>query len=224
MNASTTQAEDALPRRPLVGHLRGLIYDHTFARLTIDWYRAVLERLPQDAVVLDVGIGTGSAMVANADLIRSKQLQILGLDIDLDYINRCRRAIAKAGLEEYMQVRWESVYDHSGGPYDAIYFSGSFMLLPDPVGALRHVLPQLKQSGRVYFTQTFHEQRSPLAEKIKPLLHKVTTIHFGQVTYLGDFSRVLAEAGAQMTDMVLLKKMRNTSFRLIEVAPRVTSE
>jgi len=224
MNASTSEAEDTLPRRPLVSHLRGLIYDQTFARLTIDWYRAVLERLPRHAVVLDVGIGTGSAMVANAELIRSKQLQILGLDIDLDYINRCRRAIAKAGLQEYMQVRWESVYDHSGGPYDAIYFSGSFMLLPDPVGALRHVLPQLTPEGRVYFTQTFHEQHSPLAEKIKPLLHKVTTIHFGQVTYLWDFSRVVAEAGAQITDMVLMKKMRNTSFRLIEVAPRVTAE
>ncbi len=218
-NTSTSQAEVDFSRRPLISHLRGLIYDHTFAKLTINWYRAVLERLPDGAEVLDVGIGTGGAVIANADLIREKNLKILGLDIDPDYLKRCRQALAKAGLADLVQVRLESVYDHRGGPYDAIYFSGSFMLLPDPVGALRHVLEQLKPNGRIYFTQTFHDQRSPLAEKIKPMLHRVTTIHFGQVTYLEDFCEVLQQAGAEVVEMVLLKKLRNTSFRLIEAAP-----
>ncbi len=218
-NTDTSQAEISLSRRPFISHLRGLIYDHTFAKLTINWYRAVLERLPDGAEVLDVGIGTGGAVIANADLIRDKNLRILGLDIDPDYLKRCRRALLNAGLADHVSVRLESVYDHHGGPYDAIYFSGSFMLLPDPVAALQHVLTQLKPNGRIYFTQTFHDQRSPLAEKIKPMLHRVTTIHFGQVTYLEDFCEVLQQAGAEIVDMVLLKKLRNTSFRLIEAAP-----
>ena len=218
-NTSTGQAGANFSRRPLISHLRGLIYDHTFAKLTINWYRAVLERLPEGAEVLDVGIGTGGAVIANADLIRGKKLKILGLDIDPDYLKRCRQALARAGLSDHVEVRLESVYDHQGGPYDAIYFSGSFMLLPDPVGALRHVLAQLKPGGRIYFTQTFHDQRSPLAEKIKPMLHRVTTIHFGQVTYLEDFCEVLRQAGAEVVDRVLLRKLRNTSFLLIEAAP-----
>ncbi len=218
-NTSTGQAGADFSRRPLISHLRGLIYDHTFAKLTINWYRAVLERLPEGAEVLDVGIGTGGAVIANAGLIRGKKLKILGLDIDPDYLKRCRQALARAGLSGHVKVRLESVYDHQGGPYDAIYFSGSFMLLPDPVGALRHVLAQLKPGGRIYFTQTFHDQRSPLAEKIKPMLHRVTTIHFGQVTYLEDFYEVLRQAGAEVVDKVLLKKLRNTSFLLIEAAP-----
>ena len=41
----------------------------------------------------------------------------------------------------------QSVYDHRGGPYDAIYFSGSFMLLPDRTACLKHLLPQLKPEG-----------------------------------------------------------------------------
>ncbi|BCX82180.1 2-polyprenyl-6-hydroxyphenyl methylase/3-demethylubiquinone-9 3-methyltransferase [Methylomarinovum caldicuralii] len=220
MNANTQQAEARMPRRSLVSHLRGLIYDHTFAKLTIDWYRAVLERLPAGAVVLDVGIGTGGAVAANAALIRRKALQILGIDIDPDYVTRCRQALERAGLSEQVEVRLESVYDHQGGPYDAVYFSGSFMLLPDPVTALAHVLSLLKPEGRVYFTQTFHERRSPLAEKIKPMLHKVTTIHFGQVTYWDDFRRVAEAAGAEVVDNVVLGRMRNATFRLIEVKPR----
>lgn len=219
MNANTSQAEAITPRNALLSALRGLIYDHTFAKLTINWYRAVLERLPEGAEILDVGIGTGGAVIANAELIQQKNLKILGLDIDADYLERCRRALAKAGLSHHVGVRLESVYDHQGGPYDAVYFSGSFMLLPDPVAALRHVLVQLKPGGRVFFTQTFHDRRSPLAERIKPMLHKVTTIHFGQVTYWENFQQVLEQAGAKVKDMVILRQLRNASFRLIEAVP-----
>ena len=219
MNANTSRAEAVTPRYALLSVLRGLIYDHTFAKLTVNWYRAVLERLPEGAEILDVGIGTGGAVAANAELIRRKKLKIRGLDIDADYLERCRRVLERVGLSRHVEVRLESVYDHQGGPYDAVYFSGSFMLLPDPVGALRHVLSQLKPGGRVFFTQTFHDRRSPLAERIKPMLHKVTTIHFGQVTYWENFRQVLEQAGAQVEDMVILKQLRNASFRLIEAVP-----
>ncbi len=219
MNANTSRAEAVTPRHALLSVLRGLIYDHTFAKLTVNWYRAVLERLPEGAEILDVGIGTGGAVAANAELIRRKKLKIRGLDIDADYLERCRRVLERVGLSRHVEVRLESVYDHQGGPYDAVYFSGSFMLLPDPVGALRHVLSQLKPGGRVFFTQTFHDRRSPLAERIKPMLHKVTTIHFGQVTYWENFRQVLEQAGAQVEDMVILKQLRNASFRLIEAVP-----
>jgi protein-L-isoaspartate O-methyltransferase len=215
------QAEASVSRNNLISTLRGIIYDHTFAKLTINWYRAVLERLPDHAEVLDVGIGTGGAVVANADLIRRKGLRILGLDIDADYLERCTKALAKAGLTENVQVRLESVYDHQGGPYDAIYFSGSFMLLPDPIGALDHVLSQLKPEGKVFFTQTFQERRSLLVERIKPMLHRITTIHFGQVTYWENFQSVLAQAGARVVEMVILKQLPNASFRLIEAVPEL---
>ncbi|MBN2702561.1 MAG: class I SAM-dependent methyltransferase [Methylohalobius sp. ZOD2] len=219
MNANT-QAEISVPRHNLISVLRGMIYDHTFAKLTIDWYRAVLERLPDHAEVLDVGIGTGGAVIASADLILRKDLKILGLDIDADYLERCNKALLRAGLSEHVQVQLESIYDHQGGPYDAVYFSGSFMLLPDPVGALAHVLQQLRPDGRVFFTQTFQERRSRLVEKIKPMLHRITTIHFGQVTYWEDFEKVLTQAGAEVVEMVVLKQLRNASFRLVEAAPK----
>ncbi len=223
MNGNSSQAEILTIRNNLVSTLRGIIYDHTFAKLTIDWYRAVLERLPESAEVLDVGIGTGGAVTANANLIIEKNLQITGLDIDADYLERCEKALARAGLSNHVNVRLESVYDHQGGPYDAVYFSGSFMLLPDPVAALKHVMSLLRSNGSVYFTQTFHDRPSPLAEKIKPILHRVTTIHFGRVTYWDDFQEVLQQADARVKDVVILKQLRNTSFRLIEAVHQANS-
>ena len=110
--------------------------------------RAVLERVPAGARLLDVGIGTGSALLANAGADRrQKDLRVVGVDIDAAYIERCAAAVARRGLADRIEARHESIYDHRGGPYDAAYFSASFMLLPDPPAALRHVARLLAPGG-----------------------------------------------------------------------------
>ena len=68
-------------------------------------------------------------------------------------------------------------------------------LLPDPPAALRHVRSLLAPGGRIYFTQTFEHHPSWLVERLKPLLHLLTTIDFGRVTYEEDFRRALADGG-----------------------------
>jgi SAM-dependent methyltransferase len=179
----------------MLRHARALIYDTAIVGLTAGWYRAVLERLPEGCRLLDIGIGTGSALLANADLLTAKRIHVTGLDIDRDYVERCRRAVAGRGLADVIAPRLESVYDHHGGPYDAAYFSASFMLLPDPPAALRHVRSLLAPGGRIYFTQTFEHAPSRAVETLKPLLRLFTTIDFGRVTYEADFRRALAAGG-----------------------------
>jgi hypothetical protein len=58
--------------------MRGWIYDRLVAGMTTSWYREVLSRLPYGARVLDVGIGTGSALAGCAEVVRSKDLQVVG--------------------------------------------------------------------------------------------------------------------------------------------------
>ena len=70
--------------------LRGWLYDRLVAGMTTDWYREVLVRLPDGARLLDVGIGTGAALARCADVVRTKRLDVVGLDIDADYLERCR--------------------------------------------------------------------------------------------------------------------------------------
>lgn len=38
--------------------------------------------------------------------------------------------IDEAGMAEHVDVQHVSVYDFVGGPYDAVYFSGSLMIMP----------------------------------------------------------------------------------------------
>jgi protein-L-isoaspartate O-methyltransferase len=171
----------------------------------------VLTRLPDRARVLDVGIGTGGAVTRCAELVRAKELRIVGVDIDRDYLERCESGLARAGLDEQVSTCLASVYDHRGGPYDAVYFSASLMLLPDPVGALTHVAGQLEPAGQLFFTQTFHHRRSRLVEKLKPMIRHVTTIHFGRVTYEDEFRAALVDAGLELVEFVPLKTTRHAS-------------
>ncbi|MGI9003384.1 MAG: class I SAM-dependent methyltransferase [Pseudonocardia sp.] len=194
--------------------LRGWLYDRLVAGMTTDWYREVLSRLPDGARVLDVGIGTGAAMARCADLVRVKKLRVVGLDIDADYLERCRVEMARAGLSDQVSPVLSSVYDHCGGSYDAVYFSASLMLLSDPVAAIAHVATQLTPGGRLFCTQTFHHHRSALLERAKPMIRHLTTIHFGRVTYEDEFRLAFDDAGVELVELVAMSGTRWSSSRL----------
>jgi len=194
--------------------LRAWIYDKAIVSLTAGWYAEVLARLPDQARLLDVGIGTGGALARNSEAIRAKKLQITGVDIDPDYVKRATTVMSQTGLADFVDVRMESIYDHRGGPYEAVYFSASFMLMPDPAGVLRHVSPMLADDGLIFFTQTFQEKRSRLMEKAKPLLKKVTTIDFGSVTYEEAFQEVVTAGGVEICDWKSLGRHGARAYRM----------
>jgi 2-polyprenyl-3-methyl-5-hydroxy-6-metoxy-1,4-benzoquinol methylase len=198
---------------------RARVYNAAIVPLTASWYRAVLEHVPPRCKLLDVGIGTGAALVANSALLAEKDLQVTGIDVDSAYVEQCRRAISSAGLADRVTVRLQSVYDHHGASYDAIYFSASFMLLPDPSAALRHVCGLLHPGGRIYFTQTFEHERSRFAEVVKPLLRLVTTIDFGRVTYEADFQSALAAGGVVQEEARWLDSGKRRSSRFVVARP-----
>ena len=195
--------------------MRALLYDVLIVPLTSAWYDAVLTRVPVGSRMLDVGIGTGGALLKHALRLSRLDLRVTGIDIDADYIARCTREIRRRGMTQQVQAQRESVYDHRGGPYDAVYFSGSFMLLPDPAAAVRHVASLLTPNGRIYFTQTFEHERSRVLEVVKPLLRRLTTIDFGRVTYEADFLAALADTGITLAERVVLHAGRRRSALLL---------
>ncbi|WP_019022435.1 bifunctional 2-polyprenyl-6-hydroxyphenol methylase/3-demethylubiquinol 3-O-methyltransferase UbiG [Thioalkalivibrio sp. ALE23] len=199
---------------------RSLVYDSLILRMTARWYAAVLERLPPGAHLLDVGIGTAGALLANTDTVRQKNLTVTGIDIDADYIDRARRQVAAAALSDRVTVHWRSVYDHNGEPCDAVYFSGSFMLLPDPVGALRHCIGLLRPGGRIYFTQTIQQRRSPVLERLKPALRRLTSIDFGRVTYEEDFRAQLDAAGLYIEEWTVIQRHGARAACLAVASPK----
>ncbi|MGY6566033.1 MAG: class I SAM-dependent methyltransferase [Halomonadaceae bacterium] len=199
--------------------LRSLIYDALILKLTSRWYAAVLERLPEEAALLDVGVGTAGALAANAETVRRKGLRITGIDIDADYIDRAQRRLEEESLCAHAEVRLESVYDHDGGPYDAAYFSASLMLLPEPERALRHCAALLNPGGRLYFTQTIQLRPSRGMEWLKPMLKRLTSIDFGRVTYEDAFKAQLDAAGLRLEEFTVLSRNGSRASCLAVAAP-----
>jgi cyclopropane fatty-acyl-phospholipid synthase-like methyltransferase len=199
--------------------VRSAVYDALIVRMTAGWYRAVLRRLPAGCRLLDVGIGTGAALIANADLLVANDVHVVGVDVDAAYVERCRRTLDQHGLADRVRVRLESIDVHQGGPYDAVYFSGSFMLLPDPAGTLGHVRTLLRAGGSVYFTQTVEHRRSRIVERLKPMLRFLTGIDFGRVTYEPHFRATLKAARYALVDMETLDRGSRRSAVLAAARP-----
>lgn len=186
--------------------IRSLIYDTLILRLTSGWYGEVLRRVPEGAALLDVGMGTAGALLANAKSVERKELRVTGIDVDADYVERARQRIRDSPIAARVEVRLESVYDHRGGPYDAVYFSGSFMLLPEPERALRHCGALLHPDGRIFFTQTFQTRPTRWLEILKPMLKRATSIDFGRVTYEDDFRAQIRAAGLELEEFTILAR------------------
>jgi len=200
--------------------IRSFIYDALILRLTSHWYAEVLERVPEGAALLDVGIGTAGALLSNADLVRQKDLRVTGIDIDAEYAETARRRLGDSLLREHVSVRLESVYDHQGGPYDAICFSGSLMLLPEPEAALRHCRGLLGPDGRIYLTLTIEMHPSRWMELIKPRLKWLTSIDFGVVTYEERLRGQLTAAGLELEEFTILAHQRKGRASSVVVARR----
>lgn len=183
-----------------IGKWRAAIYDHAIVSLTSQWYAEVLDELPENSRLLDVGIGTGSALIANSSRLRAKNISVVGVDYDQAYIERCNVLINENKLTDHISAFSCSFYDFK--PLDPrlfthVYFSGSFMILPDRPGALRKAVDLLadREDGRIFFTQTFELKKNTLLEWVKPKLSHWTTIDFGNVTYVEDFDSALNQGG-----------------------------
>ena len=208
------------------------IYDIVIIHMTERWYSEVLGRLPKGNKVLDVGIGTGTAlcMPANAAIIKAKALKFVGVDYEARYITKAAAVAAKAGLSDVLQVRCASIYDDAlpkelGRDFDVAYFSGSISLMPDPPAALQAAAAMLKPSGTIYITQTFQRRNVPGLSIFKPMIKYLTTIDFGQLVFEPEVVRIVEAAQMEVIENVIIPNSVDNAMqvaRLLVVKPKVT--
>ena len=90
---------------------KSFVYDVMILRMTEKWYRAVLNRLDDGTLLLDVGIGTGGALLRCQDLIEAKNLKVVGIDIDAAYVEAGRASVEQAGLSDRISLNKVDVYE-----------------------------------------------------------------------------------------------------------------
>jgi ubiquinone/menaquinone biosynthesis C-methylase UbiE len=203
------------------------IYDLLFYRLSSHWYIAVLNRLSNGAKLLDVGVGTGSSLIANAGLLKEKDIHVHGVDINQAYLKFCQKKIDRNQLNDYISIQEISFYDVPvTTKYDAVYFSASFMLLPDQNAALEVAKKILNENGMICFTQTFSKEKSIFWEIIKPILWVFTSVHFGKVTYEKDFIELMTQHDLEIVHNELLSTQglrKQREMKLMIAKPKASA-
>jgi ubiquinone/menaquinone biosynthesis C-methylase UbiE len=180
--------------------------------MTARWYEVLVLELLPNAVVLDVGIGTGSALCANKTTVLQKNISFLGIDYNGTYVTSAKSNLVKAGLDKTCAVMQGSVYEIGENPAlpkgykcDAVYFSGSFSLMPDPSKALKVCAKYLKKGGKIYITQTFQRRTLPGMALIKPLVKYITTIDFGALVMEHEVHSMVKGAGMRIERNEVIK-------------------
>ena len=189
--------------------MKNYIYNLIINDLTNYCYKNCLNYFPDQAVVLDVGIGNGAMMKNYHSLIKSKELKITGIDINRHYLNHCQCLIEKYGLEKNVEIYCTPVekYDPVRMEcFDFILFSMSFMLFREPCGVLDRIKGWLKPGGEIVFFQTMYTDKFPLMEFIKPRLKYITTVDFGRILYKKDFLKTLQSQQLTVVEDRLIKK------------------
>lgn len=185
---------------------RAAIYDCLIVDMTVKWYTAVLDDVDRNSRILDVGVGTGTSLIRNKRLIQDKQLVVAGVDYNGQYIAFAQKSVRSEGLQEQLSMHAASIYDPLLGEivgadeelYDIIYFSGSFSLMPNPLEALKASVALLKPDGKIYITQTYQKKNFPCLSIMKPFMLYLTTIDFGQLTFVSEITAMLETSGMQV--------------------------
>ncbi|MDD5474921.1 MAG: class I SAM-dependent methyltransferase [Syntrophales bacterium] len=204
----------------MINYLYRLIIDD----VTDICYSNALDFFPDNSRILDVGIGNGIMLEQYHSLIRSKNLEITGIDINRQYLKHCKKMIRKCSLEDKIEVYYAPVESYSPPEdeyYDYILFGMSFMLFEDQNYVLDRVTPWIKPDGGMVFFQTMFEDRSVFLDIVKPRLKYFTTIDFGRVTYKEDFYNLLKEKELPVTeDRILKREWFKGDYHLIISKPK----
>ena len=134
------------------------------------------------------------------------------MDYNNLYIQAAQEAIHKQNMSQHISVHTLDIYDQQAlqtvlqtemvTRVDSAYFSGSFSLMPDPMGALKAVSKVLVPGkGKIYITQTYQKRTPPLMTTVKPMLKFITTVDFGQLVTVEDIGRMLRNVNVNDNDM-----------------------
>lgn len=134
-------------------------YRRAIERLTVQdiavFFNEVLAAMPQlvadlrpGSRILDVHCGGGRWLIAMAR--RFPGTQLTGVEFEADSVDRARRNVAKAGLDDRITIEHRELTQiEPSASIDLAYFQYALHQLPDPPAALRSAWGALHPGGRL---------------------------------------------------------------------------
>jgi ubiquinone/menaquinone biosynthesis C-methylase UbiE len=190
----------------MASYLRPLIYDTIVGYFyTKQVIGKILDTVPDNSRILDVGIGTGYTYTKNADIIKKKNIRIVGVDIDDEYVRQAKHAMIDASLDEYVNVIRGDIYEVknsllSDKSFDYVMFSDSYAVIPNVHGMCTFCEKFLKPSGSMLVTSTLFEEYNYYVNWIKERIVCVTTIDFGKMMIKSELENYIVGRGCRSSN------------------------
>lgn len=172
---------------------RSQLYDYWLGRndlklATPKLFHHFLKTIPDNSFILDVGIGNGACYDKdfNIDIIKQKNLKIIGIDIDKDYINMCKKRVVSNNLQNYLSVQLIDLFEFKFDiKFDHIVFTESAPLMPQEliIKMINYIDNNLiKLSSKIHFINNLTDNPHPLFY-LKSLIKYVPFINvdFGNI-------------------------------------------
>lgn len=171
---------------------RSTVYNATLGYFyTSGIMRHVLVEIPDNSKILDVGIGTGCAYSHNSDLIKRKNIHIIGIDIDPGYTRKAKHTMIDDDLESHVKIILGDIYeidcqqDILVNSFDFVFFSDSYAVIPGVHIMMTYCEKFLKPTGMMVVTSTLFDNYNETIEWIKQRLIYVSSIEFGNMMLKG---------------------------------------
>lgn len=132
------------------------VYDNTFGRLTTEGRRQAVEMINKHSGrVLELGVGTGLSLSTYA-----RHLEIVGIDISPDMLDRARSKVAAEGLDNVTGLHEmdAATLDFPDGSFDTVVAMYVMTVVPDPVAVMREITRVCRPGGQVMLLNHFSEE------------------------------------------------------------------
>jgi 2-polyprenyl-3-methyl-5-hydroxy-6-metoxy-1,4-benzoquinol methylase len=155
-------------------------------------YYTILDTLPENCTVLDVGCGDGIYFTnpKSIEVIKRKKLQIKCIDPDAGAVKICSKRIAEAGLEDQV-VATPNLLEEITEKYDYVLFMESFPVIDRALfmDMLKHAVSICKKQALLYHNLV--EEKTTFVKWIKPIIGALTLVDFGVLTSVEEQKKLL---------------------------------
>ena len=131
------------------------VYDRTFGRLTTEGRRQAVEIVNRrTGRVLELGVGTGLSLP-----MYDRALDIVGIDLSPDMLERARQKVAAEGLENVSGLHEmdAAALDFADASFDVVVAMYVMTVVPDPGAVMREIARVVKPGGEVLLLNHFSE-------------------------------------------------------------------
>lgn len=174
-------------------HVGAPLYEKVLGAWTLgrwwQWQRMALEGLPRDALILELGCGTGRLLAQ-----RLAEGPAVGIDMAMPMLRQARRRLAGRPGGVPVLVADAGRLPFADGTFAAAISTGVLTAIPDVRPALREVRRVVRPGGRVAFVEMMPPARLTLRGRAAMAALRAARDQFH------DLPRLLAEMGIEADD------------------------